>query len=86
MAVASVGTVLGSSESCPSETKRGMSTGEGQARLRGSKKPTISGPDEPTGAAGIKGMESEGLGKTRCDSRFQIFKRKSELRFVLKGS
>ena len=35
MAVASVGTVLGSSESCPSETKRGMSTGEGQAGLRG---------------------------------------------------
>ena len=78
--------VLGSSESCLSETKQGVFTREGQARLRGSKKPIISGPDEPTRAAGIKGMESEGLGKAGCDSRFQIFKRKSELRFVLKGS
>lgn len=78
--------MLGSSESCPSETKRGVFIGEGQARLRGSKKPTISGPDEPTRAAGIKGMESEGLGKTGCDSHFQIFKWKSELRFVLKCS
>lgn len=63
-----------------------MFPGEGQARLRGSKKPTISGPGEPTGAVGIKEMESEGLGKTGCGSRFQIFKWKSELRFVLKGS
>lgn len=77
---------LGSPESCSSETKRSVFPGEGQAWLRGSKKPTISGPDEPTGAVGIKEMESEGLGKTGCDSRFQTFKWKSELRFVLKGS
>lgn len=46
----------------------------------------ISGPTEETGAVGIKGTESEDLGKTGPDCHFQLLTGKSELRFVLRGS